>query len=78
MLKKIKNKFINKVKSNRGDSNSISQILWITLTVVLVLVVGGVIYNAVSKQASKASDCITNANIVFTGNSSNNCGTTTP
>lgn len=68
-MKKIK----EKLTSNRGDNNTISQILWIVLTVVLVITVGRAIYNAVNKKGEKAANCIENSNTVFKGTDNEDC-----
>lgn len=54
----LKQRFINRVNSDRADSNSVSMILWIVFTVVLVITVGGIIYKAVSDKGNAVGKCI--------------------
>lgn len=68
----IKERFMNRVNSDRADSNSVSMILWIVFTVVLVITVGGLIFNAVKKKGQSVADCINDSNSVF-GGSSDKC-----
>lgn len=61
----LKQRFINRVNSDRADSNSVSMILWIVLTVVLVLTVGGIIFNAVKKKGDAVGKCIEKSDTLF-------------
>lgn len=54
-----------RMQSNRGDSNSTSQILWIALTVVLVLSVGAVLFKSISDKGDEVSDLIKDSNNIF-------------
>jgi hypothetical protein len=56
----------NRISSDRGDSNTISIILWIVFTVVLVIAVGKIIFDAVKARGDKVAACIKNSNNVFT------------
>lgn len=61
----LKQRFINRVNSDRADSNSVSMILWIVLTVVLVLTVGGIIFNAVRRKGTAVGECIDKSGSLF-------------
>lgn len=61
----IKERFINRLNSDRADSLSVSQILWIAFVVVLVLTAGVLIMNAVRNKANQTADCINNSNNTF-------------
>ena len=63
----LKQRFINRVNSDRADSNSVSMILWIVLTVVLVITVGGIIFNAVRRKGMAVGECIDKSDYLFTG-----------
>jgi hypothetical protein len=51
MLTKIK----NRIKSNRGDGNSVSHILWIAVASAVVSVAGLAIYNATTYSGYKSA-----------------------
>lgn len=71
----IKERFINRLNSDRADSLSVSQILWIAFVVVLVLTVGVVIMNAIRNKANQTADCINKSNNTFqTGKADDACG----
>ena len=61
----LKQRFINRVNSDRADSNSVSMILWIVLTVVLVLTVGGIIFKAVNSKGTAVGECIDQSGSLF-------------
>ena len=71
--------FSSRFNDDTAESLTISQILWIVFTVALVLVVGKVIFDAVSQKGKNVGDCITNSNNLFGGTANPNCGPkTTP
>ena len=61
----LKERFMNRINSDRADSTSVSMILWIVFTVVLVITVGGIIYKAVWGRADGARNYINNSSGVF-------------
>lgn len=63
----MKNKFMNRINSDTAESLTISQILWIVFTVVLVLFVGKLFYDAISKKGSNIAKCINDSNTLFDG-----------
>lgn len=72
----IKNQMIafkNKLQSDRGDSNTTSQLVWIGLAVVLAISVGTVIYNAVKAKSDEVADCITNSNMLVNSQQNAKC-----
>jgi hypothetical protein len=66
----LKERFMNRINSDRADSTSVSMILWIVFTVVLVITVGGIIFNAVKNKGTSVGNCISNSNTVFGGGDS--------
>lgn len=64
-IKNLKNKFKNKFISDRGDANSVSQIIWIALAAILALTVGGVIYKAVMAKGNDVGNQIKNSQTTF-------------
>ena len=56
-----------RMNSDRADSLTISQILWITFTVVLVLFVGQKVYAAVTAKGTAVANCVKSSNTLFTG-----------
>lgn len=63
----MKNKFANRINSDSAESLTVAQILWIVFTVVLVVYVGTLIYNAISKKGDAVSKCIEDSNNIFAG-----------
>ena len=61
----IKQRFMNRINSDRADSNSVSIILWIVFTAVLVITVGGIIFHAVSTKGKAVGECIKMSNSRF-------------
>lgn len=57
MLTKIK----NRIKSNRGDGNSVSHILWIAVATAVVSVTGLAIFKAIKAKGTETSTLITNS-----------------
>lgn len=68
----LKNRFMNRINSDRADSNSVSMILWIVFTVVLVITVGTIIFNAVKAKGTAVGKCINGSQSVF-GGASQDC-----
>lgn len=69
--------FSSRFNDDTAESLTISQILWIVFTVVLVLFVGKLIFDAVSKKGKAVSDCIQNSNTLFSNNTKDTCANTT-
>lgn len=59
------NRMKNRISSNRADSTTISQLLWIVLTVVLVLAIGALIARTVASRGKNAADLIDGSNENF-------------
>jgi hypothetical protein len=74
----LKERFMNRINSDRADSTSVSMILWIVFTVVLVITVGGIIFNAVKNKGTDVGNCITHSNTLLAHNFSADCGATPP
>lgn len=55
------NRFKNRLSSNRGDSNSVSSLLWIALAVLIVITVGKVLYDALNKKGQEVGNSIKNS-----------------
>ena len=71
--------FSSRFNDDTAESLTVSQILWIVFTVALVLVVGKVIFDAVSQKGKNVGDCITNSNNLFGGTADPKCsGTAAP
>lgn len=69
----IANRLKNRMNSNTAESLTISQILWIVFTVVLVLFVGRLIYNAVSAKGQSVAECIEKSNTLFNTSNADDC-----
>jgi hypothetical protein len=61
----LKERFMNRINSDRADSTSVSMILWIVFTVVLVITVGGIVFNNIKTKGHAAAVCIQNSEIVI-------------
>ena len=73
--------FSSRFNDDTAESLTISQILWIVFTVVLVMVVGKFLMDAITTKGKDVGDCITNSNNLFGGTADPKCGgstTTTP
>lgn len=71
----IRERFTNRLSSDRADSLSVSQILWIAFVVVLVLSAGALIMKAIYNKTQQTADCINNSNNTFaTGDADKSCG----
>jgi hypothetical protein len=57
----------NRLNSNRADSNTVSIIVWISITVLLVLAVGKEISKAVLDKGKEISKDINDAGTIVTG-----------
>ena len=64
-----------RISSDRGDSMTVSQMLWITFTVVLVIMVGQKVYTSIKKKSDQMADCIDKSDVIFSGTGgTSNCG----
>ena len=71
--------FSSRFNDDTAESLTISQILWIVFTVVLVIAVGKIIMDAVTKKGEAVGECINNSNNLFGGTADPKCGgSTTP
>ena len=61
----MKNRFMSRVNSDSAESLTISQILWIVFTVVLVLAVGTLLLNAISRKGRNIAKCIEQSTTLF-------------
>lgn len=53
----------NKLTSDSGDGGvTISQILWVGLAVLAVIVIGGLLYRTMVERGKKLAECVKNAN----------------
>ena len=65
MYNSIINRAKCRVESDRADSGTVSQILWIALTVVLVIGVATIIGRAINKKGVEVSETIDGADTKF-------------
>lgn len=65
--------FSSRFNDDTAESLTISQILWIVFTVVLVIAVGKIIMDAITKKGQDVGDCIKNSNNLF-GTADSDCG----
>ena len=65
MYNSIINRAKCRVESDRADSGTVSQILWIALTVVLVIGVATIIGKAVADKGKQVGDTITESDTDF-------------
>ena len=70
--------FSSRFNDDTAESLTVSQILWIVFTVVLVMAVGKVIMDAITKKGNDVAGCIKNSNNLFGGTPDPKCGKTTP
>lgn len=66
--------FIKKCKSRISDDSgaavTVENLLWIVLSVLIVLLVGGIIYKAVKKKSEQTAECIEKSNdLIISGTS---------
>lgn len=71
----MKNHMMERINSDRGDSLTISQILWIVFVVLLVMIVGNKIFAAVSRKGTDVANCIDNSDQVIVGGNSGGTST---
>ena len=57
--------FSSRFNDDTAESLTIAQILWIVFTVVLVLFVGKIIFDAVSKKGIAVGKCINESSTLF-------------
>ena len=57
--------FSSRFNDDTAESLTISQILWIVFTVVLVIAVGKVLMDAITKKGQAVGDCIKKSNALF-------------
>lgn len=67
MYNSIINRAKCRVESDRADSGTVSQILWIALTVVLVIGVATIIGKAVADKGKKVGETIESSDTEFEG-----------
>lgn len=64
-------KFLSKVKcrmaSDRGDSSTVANLLWIVLALVAVIGVGSLLYSAIMQKGEETAEQINNSNDLFKG-----------
>ena len=71
--------FSSRFNDDTAESLTVSQILWIVFTVVLVIAVGKILMDAITKKGKAVGDCITNSKNLFSGTADPKCGgKTTP
>lgn len=63
MIKNIK----KRVRSNRADANSVSQIIWIALAAVIAIALGNLLYNAIMDKGQDVSNKIKDSDTLFKG-----------
>ena len=66
--------FSSRFNDDTAESLTISQILWIVFTVVLVIAVGKVLMDAITKKGNAVGNCIKNSNNLFGATTDPNCG----
>ena len=57
----------NRIKSERSDSNTISQLLWIVGVVVLAMGIISLLTKSISKKGKEVADTIDNSTFSFQG-----------
>ena len=71
--------FSSRFNDDTAESLTVSQILWIVFTVVLVIAVGKVLMDAISRKGNDVAKCINNSNNLFGGTVDPKCsGTAAP
>ena len=68
--------FSSRFNDDTAESLTISQILWIVFTVVLVIAVGKVLMDAITKKGDAVGKCIKNSNNLFGATTDPACGPT--
>lgn len=59
---------VNRISSDRADSNTLSQLLWLVIVVVVVLAVGAIITTAVSSKGNDVAKKLNDSNATFEKN----------
>ena len=59
------NNMLNRISSDRADSNTISQLLWLVIVVVIVFAVGAVITKAVTTKGNDVAKKLDDSNATF-------------
>lgn len=62
------NNMLNRISSDRADSNTISQLLWLVIVVVIVFAVGAVITKAVTTKGNDVAKKINDSEATFEKN----------
>jgi len=52
----------SRISSDRADSNTISQIVWVGIAVTIVVAIGGLLYKTVMNKGNAITTDINNAN----------------
>ena len=66
--------FSSRFNDDTAESLTIAQILWIVFTVVLVMAVGKLLMDAITKKGQAVGDCINNSNNLFGATPDPKCG----
>lgn len=59
------NNMMYRISSDRADSNTISQLLWLVIVVVIVFAVGAVITKAVTTKGNDVAKKLNDSNATF-------------
>ena len=50
-----------RISSDRADSNTISQIVWVSIAITIVIGIGGLLYNTIIRKGNQITSDINNA-----------------
>ena len=50
-----------RISSDRADSNTISQIVWVSIAITIVIGIGGLLYKTIMTKGNQITDDINNA-----------------
>ena len=50
-----------RISSDRADSNTISQIVWVSIAITIVIGIGGLLYNTIMTKGKSITNDINNA-----------------
>lgn len=50
-----------RISSDRADSNTISQIVWVSIAITIVIGIGGLLYNTIIRKGNQITTDINNA-----------------
>ena len=50
-----------RISSDRADSNTISQIVWVSIAITIVIGIGGLLYNTIMTKGNQITNDINNA-----------------